>query len=414
MELVEDLLGELEHLPAVDVHSGIRIASPGASDFSQIALCQPLWGDLECAGVSPAVFEADALRSRPHEASAALALISNTTNYWCLSRILGDLYQVGPPHKSDLAELANRIESYARRPGWANEVLDRANVSKVFVTCDWRKPVPKASERFVPVLRVDSLVNEAHVPRTLESLTEATVQSIYEAADLKKAVDELFRRARDAGAVAASASFEPQVDFEQGDRDTADRVLSLVLLGQRAGRDDRKSLRSYVLDQVLRNCAEYGMPMQLMLGIKQMRSSDRTISAYDPGAVSMYAELFERHTRVTFDVFASHMTTCRELAAAARRYPNVMLSGTWRYLAFPTHFRESLRERIEMLPMTRCCALASEAMCVEWVYGRAKLLRREMALVLAQLVEEGYLSKDAALNVGAHYLAENPKAVYGL
>lgn len=414
MDVFRELLCEIERIPAVDVHSHVRAAAPGASELSQIALCYPVSSELESAGVAPASLEADSLNGGPDQARAVFQRIRNTTSYWCLAQILLDLYGAQPPHEQDAADLAGKVKQSAVRPEWANEVLERANVSKVFVTCDWRKPLPKASERFVCVLRVDGLVNEAHVPRTLESLGETTGRSVYEAGDLKKGVDELFSRAKECGAVAAAVSFEPHVEFEPGDRDAADRALSLVLLGQKAGRDDRKSLRSYVLDQVLRNCAEHDMPMQLMVGVKQLRSSDRTLPAYEPGTAAICADLFERHSRVKFDVFTSNETICHELAAAARNYPNVTLSGAWWYLAYPAHIRKILRERIEMLPMTKCCALVSDARCVEWVYGRAKLIRHELALTLAELVREEYLSKDAALDVAAHYLAENPKSIYGL
>ncbi len=414
MELFNELLAEIERIPAVDVHTHMRVASPAASDLSQIALYHFITSELESAGLDPAVFEIADAKKRLSEASAGFARIRNTTSYWCLTQILSDLYDTAPPHEWNLDEIFGKVERTAGDPGWVNQTLERANVSKVLATCDWRKPLPRASEKLVPVLRVDSLVNEPHVSRTLESLAEATGQSVYEAGDLKKAVAELFRKAKEAGAVAAAAPFEPQVDFERGDRDTADRVLSMVLLGQKAGRDDRKALRSYALDVVLQNCVECDLPLQLMLGIKHVRSADRAVAAYEPGSVAMYADLFKRHSTVMFDVFTSNDTVCHELAVVARNFRNVLLSGAWWYLEFPTHIRKMLRERIEMLPMTKCCGLFSDAWCVEWVYGRAKLIRWELAFALADLVREGYLSQGAAVDVATHYLAENPKRAYAI
>ena len=67
-----------------------------------------------------------------------------------------------------------------------------------------------------------------------------------------------------------------------------------------------------------------------------------------------------------------------------------------------------------MLPMTRCCGFFSDAYCVEWVYGKSKLARRELAFALAQLVEEGYLAEGTAIEVARHYLSENPRRIYGL
>ena len=230
MELFHELLAEIERIPAVDVHTHIRAISPAASDLSQIALYHYIQSELEAAGVDPRVFEIEGAKKKVVEASAGFGRIKNTATYWCLTQILADLYGAGPAHECDIEELSAKVEKTAGDAKWAGETLDRANVSRAFVTCDWRRSLAKASERFVPVLRVDSLINEAHMSRTLDSLAEVTGQSVYEVADLKKAVIQLFRQAKEAGAAAAAASFEPAVDFEEGDRDAADDQVLRVLL----------------------------------------------------------------------------------------------------------------------------------------------------------------------------------------
>jgi hypothetical protein len=65
-----------------------------------------------------------------------------------------------------------------------------------------------------------------------------------------------------------------------------------------------------------------------------------------------------------------------------------------------------------MLPMTKSCTFISDAHCVEWVYGRARLVRKELALTLSQLVSEGYLSFETSLEIARNYLQDNPKRVY--
>ena len=414
MELFKQLLAEIEQIPAIDVHAHMRVKSPAAENLADIALYHMIAGELETAGVDPRVFEIQDAKKRLAEASAGFPKIKNTTYYWCLTQILTDLYGAGAPHESDLEELWAKVEKTASDPGWPETVFAKANVARALVTGDWRNALPKASERLVPVLRVDSLVNEAHMTRTLELLTEATGQSVYEAADLRKAIVALFDKAKEAGAVAAAAAFEPQIDFEPGDRDSADRILSLALLGQKPNREDRKALRSYALDLALQNCAEHGMPFQLMLGIKHARLADRAITAYEPTSVMMYADVFARHSGVAFDVMAANETLCHELAVVSRNLRNVYLSGYWWYLAFPTHIRRMIRERVEMLPMTRSCGFFSDARCVEWLYAKSKLIRRELAFALADLVREGYLTEAAAIETAQYYLAGNPKRIYGV
>ncbi|MGQ9455357.1 MAG: glucuronate isomerase [Armatimonadota bacterium] len=407
-----DLLSEIEQIPAVDVHSHIQPDSPGASDLADIALYHFVASELETSGISSSVFEIENPRKRVVEASAGFARILNTTSYWCLEQILGDLYGVSVPEENDIDSVISRIEQSYQQPQWTEEVLKRANVAKVLACTDWRKPVPASTEVFLPVVRVDSLINEAHNSRTLDQLGKITGHSVYEAGDLKKAIGELLGKTKTQGAVAVGASFEPQTDFVQGNKEEAGSVLSLALLGQKITRDDRRAMRSYVLDVVLQYCAEYELPFQLMLGIKHVHSSEQAITGYEPGMVAMYADIFARHKQTKFDVFISDLTLEHELAVIARNFSNVTLSGMWWYLEFPSFIRRVLRERIEMLPMTKCCGFFSDARCVEWVYGRAKLFRKELALTLSRLISEKYLSRDTALRVARHYLFDNPRQIY--
>lgn len=414
MELVHELQTEIERIPAVDVHCRVKMRQSGASDLAEVVLTPDVRGELLAAGVSREMFEIESSKRLLHEISPAFASVSNTATYWCLARIFEDLYESAPPHQANLDSVLATVEQSAGDAVWVESVLDKANVSKCLVGCDWRSPLPQATDRLYPILRVDSLINEAHMSRTLDSLAEVTGQSVYEVADLKKAVIALFRKAKASGAVAASASFEPQVDFDPGDRDSADRILSLILLGQKTNRDDRKAIRSYVMDLVLQNCAEHDMPMQLVLGTKYSKPLESPLAAMEPAMLSMYADLFARHSETSFDILAAHEGLSHELAIVSRSAPNVCLSGYWRHLAFPTHIRKIIRERIEMLPMTRCCGLVSGASCIEWVYARTTLLRRELSVTLAGLVREECLDQGAAIEIARHYLQENPRRIYGL
>lgn len=412
MQVFDELLTEIEQIPAIDIHSRIRADSPGAADLSDIVLGDGIVSDLRSAGVSPELLETEGTKKKVYELAGHLEKIKNTTTYWCLTQILDGLYQTErPAHESDVDELWGKVEQSAGDPNRASTVLDRANVSKVLVACDWYRAVPAASERFVPVVRLDRLINEPFSPKVLDALAEMSGQTVYEAGDLSKAVAELLRKAAGSGSVAVCASFEPHIDFERGSRDSADRILSLVLLRQKTNRDDRKALRSYVMDQVLKACADHGMVFQLMLGLRRA-AGERRISAFETGMLSAYSDLFARHPNVKFDVFAADETLGRELAVVARNYANVYLSGHWCYGAFPTRMRNSIRERIEMLPMGKSCGFLSDAGCVEWVYAMAVLTRRELALALSQMVDEGYLSRSCAGEAARSYLLENPKRLY--
>lgn len=374
MATFDDILSEIQAIPIIDVYSHVNPDAPG--DPAQAAMCDEIKTELASANVPEEFFKIDSAKKMQEEAAQYVPRIANTTTNWCLTQ------------------------------------FSETNVERILYTYEWFKPSPPPSGVFVPNMDIDSLINEAHTSRMLDRLSDVTDMKVYEVDDMRKAIAQLFRQAREAGVLAACVALEPQTDFEPGDRTSADRILSLVLLGQKVTRDDRRGIRSYVMDQVLANCREHRMPIQLLLGRKYVRAADRVISAFEPGMGAMYAELFARHGLTKFDVILPNEAIAHEFAVLSRQFRNVFLSGSPGYLAFPSAMRKIMRQRIEMLPMTKCCALASAAEHIEWVHAHAQLTRRELAFTLAQLIDEGYLPREVALEVARHYLIENPKRIY--
>lgn len=388
MEVFNELLAEIELIPAVDVLSHVDASSPAASDLSSIVGER---GD-----------------------AAGLESLQCTSAYWCATQIAQDLFQVEHSlHQANLEELAGKVKQSASEPGWVESVLGRANVSHVMAACDWYRAIPEASGRFASTVRLDQLVNEPFARKVIDKLSDVTGQNVYEAREMSKAVGELLYRAKTAGAKAVNAWLPPQAEFDPGNRDLADRVISLVLLGQKTDRDDRRALRSFAMDQILRACAEHGLTFQLSVGTRRV-GDDSSITASESNTVAALVELVTRHSQVTFDMFASHPTLASEFASAATACPNLNVSGAPSFVGFPVHIRRALRERIEVLPMGRSCALASGSDCVEWVYARAALIRRELAFVLAEMIREGYITRGAAAELARHYLQGNPKRIYNL
>lgn len=374
MATFDDLLNEMQAMPVIDVYARLRPDAP--KDADQAAMCGEIRAELASANVPSEVLDVSSAKKMREAAAEYLPRIANTIAHWSLTQ------------------------------------LSESGVERVLYAYEWFKPAPRTEGVFAPNMSIDSLINEAHTSRMLDRLSNVTDMKVYEVDDLRKAVAQLFRLAREAGVLAACVALEPQTDFEPGDRGSADRILSLVLLGQKVNRDDRRALRSYVMDQVLANCHEHRMPIQLHLGTKWVRGAEREISAFEPSMGAMYAELFARHGATKFDLILANETLAHEFAVLSRQFRNVFLSGAGPFLAYPSVVRKVIRERIEMLPMTKCCALASGAEQMEWVYARAALIRRELAFVLTQMVDEGYLTRQTALEVARHCLLENPKRIY--
>lgn len=403
-ELTARLAAEIDKVPAIDIHSRVSADIPSAFNAADAIFHPEIKSALISAGVSAKALDDDnSLEDRLNRALPHLEKIKNTSAHQLLAQILRDLYGIDDPDES-----ATDNDSPA-----PTETLEKANIEQIIGFAGWSRSVSEAEDLpIAPGLRLDALINEAHLPRTVDRLAEASGESILEAADLRKAIRRLIENAADSGCKALSATFNPRVTFERGNRDAADRVLSLVTLGQKTNSEDIRTLRSFVLASVLEAAAENELTFQIILGGVQPVSGDRRLAAFEPELIRNYAPIFVEHSPVNFDIILANAVQSHELAVFAGNYPNVYASGYGSFVSNQMHVTRMLRERIEMLPMNRSCALFSEAPNVEWVYAKTKMIRRILTDVLVQMIEDGHISEDTALNVAKHYLRDNAARLY--
>jgi hypothetical protein len=73
-----------------------------------------------------------------------------------------------------------------------------------------------------------------------------------------------------------------------------------------------------------------------------------------------------------------------------------------------------MAERLEMLPANKQVGFFSDAYCVEWTYAKAVLVRKQLAHVLADKIEQGQYSHEDALSIARAILHESPQTLLGM
>lgn len=76
--------------------------------------------------------------------------------------------------------------------------------------------------------------------------------------------------------------------------------------------------------------------------------------------------------------------------------------------------REYLRLRIQMLPYNKTCGFFSDAYVADWVYGKVVLAKKQIAYVLSEMIYEGYIDRDLAIEIANALLHENAEKLYNL
>jgi glucuronate isomerase len=98
----------------------------------------------------------------------------------------------------------------------------------------------------------------------------------------------------------------------------------------------------------------------------------------------------------------------------ARELPNFSLAAYWWHNFFPTVIRQVMEERLDMLPVNKQVGFFSDAYCIEWTYGKIRLVLKQLAVVLAGKIEQGQYSRRDALDVARAILYETPQSLLGM
>ena len=73
-----------------------------------------------------------------------------------------------------------------------------------------------------------------------------------------------------------------------------------------------------------------------------------------------------------------------------------------------------MSERLDLLPTNKQVGFFSDAYCLEWTYGKAILVRRQLAQVLAERIEQGQYSFDEAVKIAEAILYQSPQEILGM
>ncbi len=411
------LQAAVAQIPAVDIHSHIDFRRPAATDVGDVVFYHYIVSELMTAGMPRALLSSEnAPRDRLRAAVPYLSRIANTSTHWALRRIVRDLYEIeGPLDESAWMRLCDRVEADARQPGRAAYVLkEKARVRRTFLTFRWDAAWEGVDTAlFCPTVRVEALVSQPWDDDLVQLLEDRAQQSIRTAADVERAMQQLVSSWQEQGVVALAASFERERlwDWSAPSPSRVDAALRALRRSEALSNVEADALNVFAWRSLLAACDARRIPVQIMVGIRRLPGGLR-LPVTKPDSLAALAVLFADFPNLRFDVALANPVQSHELASYAKMHPNVSVAGYWWYALNPSVIRRMLRERIELLPANKIQGFFSDAYCVEWSYGKVQLVRRQIAHVLADMVEEGYLEEEQAVDLAADLLDRNPGRLY--
>jgi len=316
-----------------------------------------------------------------------------------------DLFGVEDINAGTYEELSNRIAA-AQRPGWHREVLRaRARIDKAVVTTWPGEPVRADRELLLsaPVLDHYAAVSTRDELQALEKEAGHTIQTL---AQLMQAQEAALDRFANDGAVAVKIflAYQRTLLFERVEESHARRVFDRAWLSQPRDLafEDVKPLQDFMTRRAIALAADRKLPVQIHTGMQEGNGN-----YLENSRPTNLTNLFLHFPDARFDVFHAGYPWWRESGVLAKAFPNVYADLAWVHAISPAAAATILNEWIETVPSNKILGVGGDSNYVEGAYGHTQIARRVTAQVLAQKVEEDYLTIDEAERLATRILRHN-------
>jgi hypothetical protein len=431
----------LAGVPVLDIHTHLVGGRLGARGLHDILLYHMLISDLYAAGCP----SGGRLTEYPHwpsqeeahcrlaEAVEFLPHIRNTSSFWGARLILRDLYDWHEPVTAgNWRRLDALVRERADDRAWHHAILDRVNIRRTgteiarreqgqdderlqyalewgfFTRCQWgefdtalyelercwdrrpESPSPIAAGGGRPATR-----------RTIETLTDVAM-AVNHYVDVMP-VDQI---------LSTATHLSTDIDY----RLVTDAEMAAALRRRPdAGPAERDIYASYV--------------NEVFLSALERRAGDRIVFQFSFGAeplpyetgsrlgqrtIAQLAEMIGRHPGLKFQCLLASRHANQSLCTLTRELPNFSLAAYWWHNFFPDVIRQVIGERLDMVPLNKQVGFFSDAYCVEWCYAKALLVRKQLAQVLGQKIDQGQFTLDESIEVARAILYESPQGLLGM
>ncbi len=417
------ILQELAKITLLDPHSHVNPHSPSSENLLDLLGYHYYTELAHSAGLARELIEDPAAdkKTRVGRLVETLGAIDNTVQWSWMLKLAEDLFDwnEGTIDLNNWERLYDRVEEYGRRPDRAQEILQRSNVAKVFLTNDFDDPLTGFdTEKYVPCLRTDDLVFHLADPAVRKRLESAAKLEITSLERLDEAVQHLFDHFCSHNAKACAISLPPSFTPRKIDRVTAVASLqNLLVEGTLADPAHREVMSYWTFWRLAELCEERKLPFDLMIGVNRKVYPAGVYQGQDlyDSRVSMiqYGELFRSFPKVTFPISVLASVTNQELVDYAWIFPNVVTNGHWWYSNTPSFIDRDLRSRIEAIPRTKQVGYYSDAYKVEFILPKFSMYRDILATVLAEdFVVKRRWSEEQAVAMGSDLLRGNVERIF--
>jgi predicted TIM-barrel fold metal-dependent hydrolase len=215
-------------------------------------------------------------------------------------------------------------------------------------------------------------------------------------------------------AVAAKSlnAYSRDINYKGIAADKVEPLFDKVLERRSLTGPEQKALEDHLFWYSVRKADEYNLPVKLHTGYHAGANYlplSRICNV--PGSAS---ELWyeSKDTRFVF------MHICypyyEPMIAVAKMFTNAYIDMCWSWIINPVAAKDFLKKYLVTAPANKIVTFGGDYTPVEPVLGHATIARRGIAVALAELVEEGWVSMDQAMKLTDIIMHENARKIFNL
>ncbi len=436
---VDTLESALAGVPILDVHTHLCGAHLAARGLHDILLYHMVVSDLYAAGCPsgarltqfPGWATREEAEQRITEALPYLGFIRNTSCYWGVRIILRDLYAWTDPVTADnWRRLDAMIRERADDRAWQREVLRFVNIQRtcaeycrrgegeaddvlqyslewgMFMRCQWGE----FDTALYDLERTWGRPPEAplSIGGGARPATDRTLRTLD---DVHAAITHYVASIPYDRVISTATGISTDIDY----RVPSDLEMEAALKRRgQAGPVERDIYAAYIGEKFLAELEKRGREIVFQFSLGAEPLPFETSSRISQKTLAQVAEMVARHPGLRFQCFVSSRHANQTLCTMCRELPNFSLAGFWWHNFFPQTIRHVMSERLDMVPVNKQVGFFSDAYSVEWAYAKVIMVRRQMARVLAEKIDQGQYSMEDALAIARAILFETPQSLVGM
>jgi len=213
-------------------------------------------------------------------------------------------------------------------------------------------------------------------------------------------------------AVKTQAAYSRDIDFADVPPEEVEAAFKKTLEKDVVAPADEKRLQDHLFWYSARKATEHALPVKVHTGY--YAGDNRMPMGRLQGNVNAASDLCRMAPDTRFVFMHINYPFYEELIAVAKHYTNCYVDMCWAWILSPVTATRFLMQYLVTAPANKVATFGGDHIPVEPVVGHAALARRGITVALSQLVDEGWLDLEAALELIDPIMRGNARALFDL